>query len=173
MDWRSKDGVVQPVVNQGQSDNSKAIVTVRSIEALRAIQNKTYYDLSVFEVEHCCKNYADYFQCIVEIGGVADNQVYPSNSSKCQSEEYKAVAQINGAKFVPRGNEMTMAEAVAKQPVAAGVDASRPSFQLYKTGVYNDPLCSSSKKLDHWMLVVGYGTYEGRDYWLCQNSWGE
>ena len=41
-------------------------------------------------------------------------------------------------------------------------------IQHYKKGVYDEKLCSSTK-LDHGVLVVGYGTYEGDDYWLVKN----
>ena len=64
-----------------------------------------------------------------------------------------------------------LAEAVARQPIAIGINASCTSFQTYKSGVYYDPVCG--EKLDHAMLVVGYGSMNGEDYWICQNSWSE
>ena len=47
-----------------------------------------------------------------------------------------------------------------------------PLFKPYLFSILHDFRSCSSSQLDHAVLVVGYGTYEGKDYWLVKNSWG-
>ncbi|XP_062618884.1 procathepsin L-like, partial [Saccostrea cucullata] len=75
-------------------------------------------------------------------------------------------------KIIPHQSESALQEAVATVgPIFVAVDAGHKSFQLYKKGVYSEPACSSTK-VDHGMLVVGYGSEGSKDYWLVKNSWG-
>jgi len=73
---------------------------------------------------------------------------------------------------IPKRNETTLHSATATVgPISVAIDASVKSFRFYSSGVYDEPSCSS-EYLDHGVLVVGYGTYQDKDYWLVKNSWG-
>ncbi|MCQ2820368.1 MAG: hypothetical protein MJ252_24135 [archaeon] len=40
----------------------------------------------------------------------------------------------------------------------------------YKSGIYQH--VSGSYQGGHAVVFIGYGTEDGVDYWICQNSWG-
>ncbi|KAH3849187.1 hypothetical protein DPMN_091583 [Dreissena polymorpha] len=65
-----------------------------------------------------------------------------------------------------------MKSAVYLTPVLAEVDATRSSFKLYQEGIYSDPQCSNSS-VNYPLQVVGYGSLNGMDYWICRNNWGK
>jgi C1A family cysteine protease len=71
---------------------------------------------------------------------------------------------------VPSNNQITLKEAVSIGPVAVAIEADSRVFQHYTGGVLTSSECGTS--LDHGVLVVGYGTENGLEYWLVKNSWG-
>lgn len=43
----------------------------------------------------------------------------------------------------------------------------------YTSGIVNNALCGNTlNDLNQAVLVIGYGTDNGTDYWIVKNSWG-
>ena len=170
-DWRTK-GVVTRVQNQGEFDNLM-IVGVSAVESYFAIESGELPALSGAEAADCCNTGFGYvFLCFASIGGLCSAASYPKQLGACHSKSCTPVVKLTGEIKVKSGNETDLLRVLLKRPVLVAVDASHPSFQMYVEGVYSEPSCSADK-LDHAMLLVGYGTTEGVDYWICQNTWGE
>ena len=63
-----------------------------------------------------------------------------------------------------------MKAAVAKQPISVLIEADKSVFQMYRNGIFDSAECGTS--LDHATLVVGYGSENGKEFWIMKNSWG-
>lgn len=56
-------------------------------------------------------------------------------------------------------------------PVSTLIDAS--NLQKYSSGIVNGEHCGNTQEnLNQAVLVVGYGSDNGTDYWIVKNSWG-
>merc|ERR1712126_370624 len=154
VDWRKK-GAVTAVKNQGQCGSC--------------------WDQGN---QGCNGGLMDYaFDYIIAAPGLESESDYPYTSGgghsghDCKFDKSKVKATISSYVDVKRKDEDALKQAVATVgPISVAIDASHFSFQLYSGGVYYERSCSEDR-LDHGVLVIGYGTEDGKDYWLVKNSW--
>ncbi|CAH1790413.1 unnamed protein product [Owenia fusiformis] len=186
IDWRSK-GVISPVKNQGQCGSCWAFSTTGALEAYHAMATGYITPLSEQNLIDCSRSEgnngchggwpARAMMYVAKNKGIDKESAYPylmKDGYSCRFSK-SAVSGIDfGAVRVKADSEDDLQAAVATAgPVTVCIDATLKSWHLYKSGVYDNSTCHNTMaKLDHAVLVVGYGNENGKDYWLVKNSWG-
>lgn len=183
VDWR-EHGFVTPVKNQGSCGSCWSFSTTGALEGqhfratgeLVSLSEQNLVDCSTAEGDHGCSGglMSDAFSYVAINGGINSEADYPYKAVKgnCTFDRTKVVATDVGYISIQSFNETQLMQAVATQgPVSVAIDALGSGFRFYKEGVYYNADCSPTA-LDHGVLVVGYGTDNGADYWLVKNSWG-
>uniref|UniRef100_A0A3P9ILV2 Cathepsin S n=1 Tax=Oryzias latipes TaxID=8090 RepID=A0A3P9ILV2_ORYLA len=182
MDWRQKNCVTS-VKMQGSCGSCWAFSAVGALEGQLCRKTGKLVDLSPQNLVDCSSKYGNHgcnggfmhqaFQYVIDNQGIDSDAGYPyvGVTQSCHySSEYRA-ANCSQYSFLPEGDEGALKEAIATiGPISVAIDATRPRFAFYRSGVYDDSSCSQN--VNHGVLAVGYGTLNGQDYWLVKNSWG-
>jgi len=181
-DWRSK-GAVTGVKDQGQCGSCWSFSTTGSVEGCHFLTTGKLVSLSEQDLVDCSSAEGnqgcdgglmdDAFQYIIDNKGIDTESCYPYTAADgtCHYKKSCCGSTVTSFSDVTSGSEAALLVAVYSAPTSVAIDASQSSFQLYSSGVYFEPACSS-QQLDHGVLAVGFGTDGGQAFWLVKNSWG-
>lgn len=175
-DWRAH-GAVTPVKNEGSCDASWAFAATGLVEGDNFIRTGTLRSLSEQELLDCTGSRSSCgggspiaaLRTLIARGGLAATASYPYTARVGSCRASTAVATIPGAGRVPPGDEVSLQNYVARGPVLALIDES-PAVDSYHGGIFTGP-CSSSNPTQA-VLIVGYATTTGGEYWIVKNSRG-
>jgi cathepsin L len=187
LDWRDTDGIVTPVKDQGGCGSCWAFSATETIESAVGLATKGDYLplLSPQQLVSCAPNPDDCggtggcegstqplaFTYVAE-KGMELNSDYPykGRDGTCTDSSSAPVVGITGQVDLPTNNYTALLSAIASAgPIAISVDAS---WGGYESGIYEPKASGISTTIDHAVQLVGYGTENGKDYWLVRNSWG-
>jgi len=183
VDWRQQ-GCVTPVKNQGQCGSCYSFSATGALEgawkkakgSLPSLSEQQYVDCSGRYGNYGCRGgwYQSCWRYARDAGGNQGESTYryTARQGRCRFNRGQVVATVSSYHDTRAGSENDLTNALARVgPVSVAIDASASTFRRYRSGVHYSRSCSS-RRLNHAVLAVGYGSEGGSDYFLVKNSWG-
>lgn len=179
-DW-VPTGHVSPVKNQGQCGSCWSFSATGVIESHLSIYKNETVLLSEQELVDCSWMYGNMgcgggmpsraYRYVKRFGLSTEAEyAYDAKGHMCKTltHQYDEKYRITGWKNITPFNETRLVELLVNVgPISVGIDASSKEFRFYKTGVMD----TCGLTINHAVLLVGYGTEEGQDYFKIKNSW--
>jgi C1A family cysteine protease len=176
VDWRTQ-GAVTPVKNQGQCGSCWSFSTTGAMEGRYFLKNKNLVSFSEQQFVDCstenngCNGGLMTLAFKYAQSAAIDTEAqypYTGTQGTCNIPA-AGVAKVASYQTVDSKSELALRTALASGPVSVAVSAGSLGFQFYSKGILS-LLCAG--QLDHGVLAVGYGSENGKGYWIVKNSWG-
>ncbi|XP_003741376.1 cathepsin L1 [Galendromus occidentalis] len=179
VDWRSKR-CVQYVKNQGSCGSCYSFSALGALETSYCNKHGQLPDLAEQHLVDCAGRGCsggwmhDMFNYLQSNGGAIDQRRYPYTGKveQCKQDRMPKAAGVATYKQISRGNENELMQAIATVgTVSIAYNAGTQQHSYYRGGILDVPNCGNTPT--HAVLLVGYGTENGKDFWTLKNSWGE
>ena len=95
---------------------------------------------------------------------------YPYTAVQGSCKTNSGIVGVKSYKSIASGDVDGHMAALQNQPLSVAIASSSSTFMQYKSGIISSSACGTS--LNHAVNLIGYGSENGKDYWLLRNSWG-
>jgi len=193
LDW-VEEGVTDPVINQGDCGSCYTVATIRMLSARHRISERNNH-LEPFSInfplycaeynQGCDGGYAFLQSKWSEDVGLIPERCAPYSvdgqcptvSASCLGSEDRVRASDHryvGGYYGGGDEEEIKRELVQNGPLVVSFEP-KDDFMYYSNGIYKsgrDAIHQEWSRVDHAVLLVGFGEEDGQPFWKVQNSWG-
>lgn len=172
-------GAVTEVRNQGQCGSCWAFSAIGNVESLNILKNKDSSLLSEQQLVDCDSQ--DYgcngglmdnaFQYLKQYGVMTEESYkYTAYDGNCKYNKKKVSVEVTGFRDIESNEERIKEVLFENGPLSIAVNAT--PFQFYNKGILRPTKNNCNpQQLNHGVLLVGYGSENGVNYWIIKNSW--
>ncbi|CDW75439.1 cathepsin l [Stylonychia lemnae] len=179
IDWRQK-GAVTGVKNQGQCGSCWAFSSTGALEGHFFLSDGKLVSLSEQQLVDCSHNgnngcnggemYLAFDYATKSPLETEADYPYLAADEKCSYIASKGVVRAANFQRVEANSAAQLKTAINQGPVSVAIEADQYVFQGYQSGILDSTACGT--QLDHGVLAVGYGSENGKEYYIVKNSWG-
>jgi C1A family cysteine protease len=197
IDWRNYNGMnfMTPVKNQGECGSCWAFASSAVFEAqtkINANNPNLDIDLSEQDLVSCylpntysvngCdgatqNQIKNLFSSYIQTSGETTESCFSyqasgsvSCSNKCSNWQSQTT-KISSQTLLPLNNIAAIKDYLqTKGPILTAMNVYRDLYS-YTTGIYKHT--TNQLEGGHAIVIVGYGEYNGKTFWIVKNSWGE